>query len=257
MPSSGVVVAGCWRSRRTVTLFADGVGRDDPEAIEAIQKARAAYRLERAIVAAETAKKASDMLGWSRPLDASHRYLVRKGIDRMPFVSGRLRAVSFKSSIALDLGNIEGELVGLQLISPDGDKKFLSGTAKKGAWHWLLALSKDIRRDEIIAVVEGWATGCAVAQLYGICRVAVAFDAGNIEHVVKKLLLLFPSNKIIVFADDDDVNPATGKAAGKVAAESARRLDPSRVGVQYPMWSGGVKPAGASDFNDLFCLDND
>lgn len=264
MPTPDVVVAGCWRSGKTITLFADGKRKDDPEVIDAIHRARAAYRAERAKAAQEAADKAADLMRWSKALDYTNPYIVRKGIDRMPWLRSKLLARTLKESVLVDMVNAHGEIVGAQIINPDGGKKFLSGTAKQGAWHWLLHeptnhnLSRrereaiELRRqDDIIAVVEGWATGCAVAQMRGLSRVAVAFDAGNLVHVVKRLLVLYPHNPIAIFADDDDVNPKTGKAAGKAGAESARSLDPQRVGIEYPAWRDGKKPDGASDFNDL------
>lgn len=268
MPTPDVVVAGCWRSGQTITLFADGKRKDDTEVIDAIQRARAAYRAERENAAQEAANKAADLLRWSKSLDYSNPYIVRKAVDRMQWLRGKLRARALKESVLLDMVNAHGEIVGAQIIHADGGKKFLSGTAKQGAWHWLLHepttynLSRREReaverrrQDDIIAVVEGWATGCAVAER-GLPRVAVAFDAGNLVHVVKRLLVLYTRNPIVIFADDDDVNPKTGKAAGKAGAESARALDPHRVGIEYPAWRDGKKPEGASDFNDLFvdCL---
>ena len=266
MPTPDVVVAGCWRSGKTITLFADGKRRDDPDVIDAIQRARAAYRKEREIAAKEAAHKAVDFMRRSKALDYTNPYIVRKAIDRMPRLRGKLRARALKESVFLDMVNAHGEIVGAQIIHADGSKKFLSGTAKQGAWHWLMHdptqernLSSgerkvfELRRqDDIIAVVEGWATGCAVAHFKGLIRVAVAFDAGNLVHVVKRLLVLYPHNPIVIFADDDDANQKTGKAAGKAGAEAARALDPLRVGIEYPAWRDGKKPAGASDFNDLF-----
>ena len=265
MPTNDVVVAGCWRSGKTITLFADGKRRDDPEVIDAIQRARAYYRKEREIAAKEAANRANDLLRWSKSLDYSNPYIVRKAIDRMPRLRGKLRARALKESVFVDMINAHGEIVGAQIIYADGSKKFLSGTAKQGAWHWLLheptmhnlsRLQRDVferrRQDDIIAVVEGWATGCAVAEMRGLTRVAVAFDAGNLVHVVQRLLVLYQHNPIVIFADDDDANPTTGKRAGKSGAEAARAIDPQRIGIDYPLWRDGKKPEGASDFNDLF-----
>jgi putative DNA primase/helicase len=251
-PSPDVVIAGCWRSGVTVTLFAGGVTKDDPDALAAIHRARAAYREERAAAAQEAAAKASDLLTWSKRLDLNHEYIKRKDIGGMSIAS-RLRSRSLKSSVLLDMVNAYGETVGAQTIAPDGVKRFVAGTSKQGAWHWLLNPTKE-RIDDIIGVVEGWATGCAAAEIHGLSRVAVAFDAGNLEHVVARLLILYPHNPIVIFADDDDINPKTGKRAGKVGAEKARSIEPDRVGIQYPRWSDGEKPVGCSDYADLYLL---
>lgn len=266
MPTTYVVVAGCWRSGKTITLFEGGKRKDDPDVVDAIQRARASYRAERAKTAQEAADKAEKLLRWSESLDYGNQYIVRKSIDRMPRLRGKLRARTLKESVLVDMINAHGEIVGAQIIHADGSKIFISGSTKQGSWHWLMHdptparnLSSgerkvfELRRqDDIIAVVEGWATGCAVAEMRGLPRVAVAFDAGNLVHVVKRLLVLYPHNPIVVFADDDDANKKTGKQAGKAGAEAARALDPLRVGIEYPAWRDGKKPEGSSDFNDLF-----
>lgn len=250
-PHTGVVIAGCWRAGVTVTLFADGVTKDDPEAIAAIQRAREAYRLERAQAAKDASAKAHDLLSWSKTLDMTNEYVQRKSINTMGL--SMLRARSLKSSVLVDMVNAHDELVGAQTIAPDGSKRFITGTNKRGAWHWLLN-SPQPRYDDIIGVCEGWATGCAVANLKGLQHVAVAFDAGNLEPVVSMLLILYPHNHIVIFADDDDVNPKTGKRAGTVGADKARAVDKSRVGIEYPAWPDGIKPSGCSDFSDKYLL---
>lgn len=252
-PSPDVVIAGCWRQGITVTLFADGKSKDDPEALAAIQRARAAYREERAKAAQEAKDKACDLLRWSKHLDMTQEYIKSKSIDSMGWLQGKLRARSLKSSVLIDLVDAYGEIVGAQTIAADGIKRFVTGTQKQGAWHWLLNPGRE-RTDDIIAVVEGWATGCAIAQMRGLGRVAVAFDAGNLEHVVARLLILYPYNPIVIFADDDDINPKTGKRAGKVGADKAMALEPGRVVIEYPAWPGGKKPDGCSDFADLYLL---
>ena len=252
-PHLGVVIAGCWRAGVTVTLFTNGVTKDDPEAIAAIQRAREAYRLERAQAAKDAATKARDLLSWSKPLQRSNEYAMRKRVFEMDFLIGKLRARSIKSSVLIDMVNAHGELVGAQVIQPDGTKRFVTGTNKRGAWHWMSNVATP-NYDDIIGVCEGWATGCAVSHMHGLKHVAVAFDAGNLEPVVSMLLILYPHNKIIVFADDDDVNPKTGKRAGMVGAEKARAFAKDRVSIEYPFWPDGIKPAGCSDFSDKYLL---
>lgn len=267
MPTPDVVVAGCWRSGQTVTLFADGKRKDDGDVVEAIRRARAAYREERARKSEEAANKAGELLSYSKPLDYGHPYIQQKKIHNMPWLKSKLRARMMQKSILLDMVNAHGELVGAQIIHEDGSKKFLAGTAKQGAWHWLLkddshhALStreREVRdkrqQDAIIGVCEGWATGCAVAEMRGLQRVVVGFDSGNLVHVVKRLLVLYPESPIVIFADDDDANTKTGKRAGQAGADAARALDTVRISIEYPAWPNGVKPEKCSDFADLYLI---
>ena len=253
-PAHNVVIAGCWRSGQTITLWADGGSKDDPEALAAIQRAREAYRRERAQAAQAAADKAGELLRYSRVVDINHPYITRKRINTMRLPAA-LRARSLKSSIVLDMVAPFGDLVGLQFIGHDGDKNFLTGTQKAGACHWLMDVAPPAIGD-VIGVVEGWATGCAVAHYSGLKHVAVAMDAGNLERVVMALLVVYPHNEIIIYADDDAPNKTTGKRAGMAGANAARRVNPEMVSIQYPVW-GVNKPEWATDFCDLYQLSLD
>ena len=253
-PDNNVVIAGCWRSGQTITLWVDGSSKDDPDALAAIQRARDAYRRERAQAAKSAADKSGDLLRYSRPIDANHPYIARKRINTMR-LPAPLRARSIKSSIVLDMVTQFGDLVGLQFISTDGDKKFLTGTQKAGACHWLMDVAPPAIGD-VIGVVEGWATGCAVAHYSGLNYIAVAMDAGNIERVVMALSVVYPHNEIIIYADDDAPSRTTGRRAGMAGANAAKRINPDMVSIQYPAW-GANKPDWATDFCDLYQLSLD
>lgn len=142
--------------------------------------------------AAEVAAKRAAYIWKGLPEAGASDYLTRK----------RVRAFGLRftrGTVVVPLRAVGGELVGLQFISGDGEKRFLSGTAKQGAFHML----GEWREGEPLAVVEGYATGATVHQATG-WAVAVSFDAGNLTPVAVALRGKYPEARIVVCADDDE-----------------------------------------------------
>ena len=122
-----------------------------------------------------------------------HPYLVRKGFTEPAKVWKGLLAVPMR---------IDGNLVGLQLIQPDGTKRFLTGQRTKGA-----SLTIDNKGPDVL--VEGLATGLSVRRALKLARVRykihVCFSAGNMLEIAKGLV------QPIVVADNDPMGIATAK----------------------------------------------
>ena len=135
-----------------------------------------------------------------------------------------------RGSIVVPVRDATGELAGLQFIDGDGGKKFLTGTAKKGCWHSVGAISPDAP----LCICEGYATGASIHKAMG-WPVAIAFDAGNLTPVAKALRAKYPAQKIIVCADNDIKtlgNPGVNRAreaAGAVGGLVAVPAFPAEV----------------------------
>ena len=166
--------------------------------------------------------------------------------------------LEYKGRLIISMADINGEITGCQMIfgKPEtwesrswemGEKYILSGSQKKGSWHWL---QSPPQHGQTIGVCEGWATGASLVapEIAFDGAVAVAFDAGNMIAVTSALLSVYPESRIVVFADDD--------RAGITAAKSAQALDHSRVSIRLPEW-GGKKPEWASDFNDWLVIERE
>lgn len=133
----------------------------------------------------------------------AHPYLVRKGV-----VSEGLR-VDSEGQLLVPMRHYShegGRLVGLQKISHGGEKRYNKGLDKIGA-GFLLGAAVDA---PIIAVGEGYATcqsarmGAALSEKHSHdLPVMVAFDAGNILHIARKLRADFPDAHLLFLADDD------------------------------------------------------
>ena len=175
--------------------------------------------------------------------DGASPYLARKGVKNH---GGRFGPGGVFLVPARDLAS--GELVNVQTIRPerpaDGgpDKLFVRAARKTGTAHtigepegaaWLL-------------VAEGYATAASLHEATGR-PVFVAWDAGNLAHVVRALRGRYPAARLLVCGDDDRATEArTGKNPGRLKATEAARL----VG-GVAVFPGDGLPEGGSDFNDL------
>lgn len=210
----------------------------DPQEIVRIAEARAARlqaeREQEAADRAVAAEKAAKM--WAAASDATergHEYLTRKQV-------AGIGARVMRDMLLIPLRHGPGALVGLQIIKPDGSKKFLTGTPKAGAYT---VLGKPARIGPVI-ICEGWATGASIHMATGWC-VVVAFDAGNLEAVARKIRAALPDAAITIAADDD---AWTAWNPGITSANTAARAIAGTVAT--PRWAG-ERAEGATDFNDL------
>ena len=171
-------------------------------------------------------------------------YTVRKGVQPhgLRFAPGGWVLVPMRDGA--------GKLWNLQRIAPekptDGgtDKLFLKGGRKSGLWHLVGSVPADAP-PPVLLVAEGFATSASLHQATGH-PVAVAFDAGNLQHVAQALRKLYPAALLVLCGDDDrDTEAKTGTNPGRVKATAAARA----VG-GLAVFPAGL-PDGGSDFNDL------
>lgn len=178
--------------------------RFEEQNAEARRQARF-LKLKEAEAAAEKAEKIWAACG----LDGPSNYLYRKKVAGFGCRYSR-------GSVVVPVRSIDGKLHGLQFIDGDGNKRFLTGTVKKG--HFCPLASVD-NATGYMGIVEGYATGCSV-HMATKWPVFVAFDAGNLEAVATAIRDRYPLAKIVIFADDDTDNPAN---PGRTHAEAAAR----------------------------------
>ncbi|WP_211284327.1 toprim domain-containing protein, partial [Xenorhabdus stockiae] len=128
------------------------------------------------------------------------------------------------NSVVLALTTLDKKITGAQIIKPNGEKKLLSGSQKKGAFIAVSALEAHFNT---VIITEGYATALTVSQLYK-GTVLAALDAGNLLSVAKAIQERWPDTKIILAADNDWHHPGeldkNGKPKvniGKISAEKA------------------------------------
>lgn len=172
------------------------------------------------------AAKANHLWGCARPASARHPYLAKKKVK--PY---NLRQI--RESLVIPIYNQSDRLVNLQFISPDGEKRFLSGGRKKGCFFHI-----GERTNEVL-ICEGFATGASLHEETSK-RVVVAFDAGNLLPVTKNIRELGPDSEIIV-AGDNDLSGVGQRAANEAAAAvGGKVLIPDVAGADWnDVISGG------------------
>lgn len=145
---------------------------------------------------------------WERatPVRNLHPYIERKGLSSLGTSGLRTRGELLVIPVLWD-----GRVTSIQTISPDGEKRFWTGAPVKGGSYIL-----DRPRAALTAFCEGFATGLAIYQCVRHARVVVAFDAGNLIHVVERMK---PTGSVVICADDDHgtlakrgINPGLEKA---------------------------------------------
>lgn len=148
-----------------------------------------------------------------------------------PYLSGKLLDMRGCHSLRTD-GELlvvpvmrDGQVMSLQTITRDGQKKFRYGCPVKGGVYLL-----DRPQAVLTCFVEGLATGLAVYQSIHQSRVVVCFDSGNLLEVSKHYR---GTGLGVVCADNDHRTAAKiGTNPGVLAGiEAAKRLG---CGLAYP-----------------------
>ncbi|HMU53172.1 MAG TPA: VapE family protein [Geminicoccaceae bacterium] len=227
---------GCWKSGLKETWKANGAALSDFDREELARKVEAdRKRRER-----EEAKRHKDvaesaaMLWHSYKLaPADHPYLVRKQVQ--PHGA----CIDGHGNLVVTLNDVDGNIWSLETISPDGQKRFMSGGRKRGCFYAIGELG-----DQII-VAEGFATAATIHEATGICTV-VAFDAGNLEPVARALRERRPDVRIVIAADDDrDTHEPLDNPGVTYAGRAAGAVGGILVVPAF------ADTAAGTDFNDL------
>ncbi|MEG6502659.1 MULTISPECIES: zincin-like metallopeptidase domain-containing protein [unclassified Desulfovibrio] len=162
------------------------------EEIAQKQVERAEQRLQAQKEAAEMSQAAWDM---GNEAHEDHPYLKAKGVPPIGLHE------NWAGVLHIPVRNVDDELRGLQTIDADGQKRFVPGMEKSGNFHLIAEPGKDLSQGEIL-LSEGYATGASLHMATGK-PVAVAFDAGNLEPVARKLREKYPNAAITICADNE------------------------------------------------------
>ena len=164
----------------------------------------------------------------------NHPYLIKK---RIP--PGLARINRHRLVIPL---YFMSDIINLQFISAEGEKRFLSGGQLVRCYSPIGKLTVN----KPLYICEGWATGATIHLETG-APVACAMSAKNLTPVAldfrARLGEAFP---LIIAGDDDRESPVNpGRAAATEAALAVGAL------VTFPEWPKEA-PQNLTDFNDLY-----
>lgn len=228
---------GCWKRQIKISWCASAPGGlNDPERERFRAEAEAKRRGIEEKLHAQGRRRARGLWQASRPATPEHPYLQRKGIA--PFC-----ARVYKGGLVLPLVDLGGEVHSLQFITPDGEKRFLSGAKTRG----LFCPLGSWREGQTVFLAEGFATAATIHAASG-AYVLAAFSAGNLQVVAKNLREKLPDATIVICADND---AWTHRNPGIRAAEAAAEATGAHLAV--PNFADvSSKP---TDFNDLALLE--
>lgn len=201
-------------------------------------------------------------VGAHNVLFAPHSFVIRTNENfTVDIISGRAAVQEFfanktdddsflffkRGSIVVPIQNADEQLINLQIIFNDGQKKrYLKNGPKSGGFLIL----GDLSADKPIVFCEGYATGETVFMATG-WTVIVCFDAGNVP-VVAKFFANYTNIKICAGDDDWETALEPGKKnAGLIAAQHGAIACAGTWCT--PNFSGDA--AGQTDFNDLYIME--
>jgi len=207
------------RKRQTIT-------KTEREEIERLKKE---VEVKKAEKHSKSAKRSQAM--WEQGEDCEkHPYLETKGV-----LSYGLK-VDDKGLLMIPMLNNDLSVVGMQFISDDGTKRFLTGSKKAGSFF---ILGQEIlKTSDTIYYGEGYAT-CADIYRDMSCPVFVSFDAYNLSKVAESVFETLKDRRHIFVADNDD-----SKTGEKEAVKAC----------QWIIKQGGIAevhmPETKGDYND-------
>ena len=139
-------------------------------------------------------------------------YLIAKGLD------GFTLPCLPDGSILLSLVDELGDVAAAQTITPQGEKKVLYGSAKRGAWH-LVNQPQEVKE---IIIAEGLATTLTAHLIRPGALAVVALDAGNLPPVAAAMRQRYPNAAILIAGDNDWHEPGELDDNGKPKVNSGR-----------------------------------
>ena len=186
-------------------------------------------------VQAETAERARQEWEAAAPAAEDHPYLIRKCVP-----AHNLRQEGDRLLVPL---YHQGQLVNLERIAPNGDKRGMKAARKKGAYALIGRLSAQTPR---VYVCEGWATGASLHRATG-APVVCAMTANNLALVASEIRAKFGPGMEIAIAGDEDHD----QEANPGRREALKAADKARGVALFPRKPAGVADDAKWDFNDL------
>ncbi|MDU2782953.1 MAG: toprim domain-containing protein, partial [Enterobacter sp.] len=155
-----------------------------------------------------------------RQKQAAESALIAKGLD------GFIFPLLPDGSVLLELEDESGAVAAAQTITPQGEKRLLTGSAKRGAYHAVNAPESP----QSVLIAEGLATALSVHLMRPDALTVAAIDAGNLIHVAGVMRRKHPQSQIIIAADNDHPTAASETGATNIGKEAAEKAALSVAG---------------------------
>ncbi|HDG1668292.1 TPA: DUF927 domain-containing protein [Kluyvera ascorbata] len=203
---------------------------------------------EQAARAARFSSKLMALTAQAQPRESA--YLGCKGLP------GFIYPLMPDGTLVLTLVNESGTATAAQTITANGDKRLITGSAKKGAYHVI----NPSHSPQTVIIGEGLATVLSVHLMRPDALAVVAIDAGNLLPVAQVMRRLYPQAQIVIAADNDikPDEPNTGKDAAEKAAATVTGLVALPSGDYKADWNDYHQQHGLANaiaaFNDSLYL---
>jgi len=230
------ITVGNWRTGIKYTWHPEGKHLTCQDK-EELRLARKAYDVELIRKQVEALAHCQDIWQFSDTVK-NHPYLNKKNIN------AHIARLDHYSNLLIPICSLDGELVSLQFISADGQKRFKRGGSLKG--H--AALIGDFNKASVVLICEGYATGCSLYEATQL-PVVVAFNAGNLALVSKAMAKEHPTIKLVICADND--HQGQRNTGVNVGLDKARMVA-EQLNVIL-LWPEFNPDNDGSDFNDVHC----
>lgn len=204
------------------------------------------------LAASRKKRELEDQLAYIRSAkEAETRWAAAQVAESHPYLAGKkiesygLRMEGENLLIPLYANK---KIVSLQTISPEGDKLFLTGGRKKGA-YFPLAKKEEIEAHEAILFAEGYATAASIKEATNM-PVICCFDAGNLLPVASEFRRKYPLAKFVFCADNDAFTIINGEPFNtgiEKASSATREIENSAI--TWPVFQEN-NDTKYSDFND-------
>ncbi|MCX8977439.1 DUF927 domain-containing protein [Citrobacter portucalensis] len=185
-----------------------------------------------------------------KALPGEPAYLAGKGLPGFTY------PILPDGTLLLVLANEYGEDAAAQTITAKGEKRLLTGSAKKGSYHVI----NPAHSPEMVIIGEGLATVLSVHMMRPNALAVVGIDAGNLLPVAQVMRRKYPQAQIVIAADNDikPDEPNIGKEAAEKAAATVTGLVALPPGDHKADWNDyhqqhGLENATAA-FNDSLYL---
>ena len=227
-------ITGTWRARSRMSRQDSAVMRDRMKA------AIRAASLERERSGHDAAERARRLWEAAKPADPQHGYLRSKRVQ-----AHGLR--QHGESLLVPVRDVTGEIMSLQRIEANGEKRFLPGGRITGGFHILSgdppgAFFDALCRVPMLVIAEGYATAATIWEITDI-PVVIAFNAGNLKPVAEAIQARLGSWRPIFAADND--HHGQRNVGIEKAREAAHAIGGGQVIAPPP-------DEGITDWNDWY-----
>lgn len=225
---TGVSAKWCIKSTQKMTI--DEKNQYHANILKARQQRDKLQMLSQSVAAT----RASALWHAAKEANIDHPYLIKKRVSP-------LNVKQLSNLLLVPLIDIQQALHNLQMIAPNGRKRFLTGGRIKG----IFSLLGELPTTGCLYICEGWATGMTIHTLTG-SPVVAAMNAGNLKHVASALRTILPPEIGFIIAADNDRFTANNPGLTK-GLEAAKAIGAKLILPHFP-----CNDCDCTDFNDLY-----